>query len=77
MNGIRNGKGKEYYFDYQLKFEDEKIEDGEKFDFKFGLMFEGEYLNGIKHGKAKEYDKNGNLIFEGNYFYGQRCNFEK
>ena len=29
------------------------------------LIFEGEYLNGEKHGKGKEYDDNGKLIFEG------------
>ena len=28
------------------------------------LKNEGEYLNGIKHGKWKEYDNNGELKFE-------------
>ena len=34
--------------------------------------FEGEYLNGEKHGKGKEYDHTGKLIFEGEYLNGQR-----
>ena len=28
------------------------------------LIFEGEYLNGLRNGQGKEYDK-GKLIFEG------------
>ena len=31
------------------------------------LKFEGEYLNGLKNGKGKEYNCEGNLIFEGEY----------
>ena len=38
------------------------------------LIFEGEYLNGVRHGKGKEYDifENGKLIFEGEYLNGER-----
>ena len=36
------------------------------------LKFEGEYLNGKRHGKGKEYDGNGQLIFEGEYLNGKR-----
>ena len=36
------------------------------------MIFEGEYLNGDKHGKVKEYDSNGKLRFEGEYFNGQK-----
>ena len=38
-NGLKNGRGKEYYYD-----EDE-----------IKLIYEGEYLNGLKNGKGKEY----------------------
>ena len=31
------------------------------------LIYEGEYLNGEKNGKAKEYYFNGKLFFEGEY----------
>ena len=40
----------------------------------FFLKFEGEYLNEDKNGKGKEYDEDGNLIFEGKYLNGNKCN---
>ena len=33
---------------------------------------QGEYLNGLKHGKSKRYNKKGNLYFEGEYKKGER-----
>ena len=36
------------------------------------LQFEGEYLNGEKHGKGKEYNYDGELEFEGEYIKGKR-----
>jgi len=33
------------------------------------LEFEGEFLNGKKHGNAKEYNEEKILIFEGKYLY--------
>ena len=33
------------------------------------LVFEGEYLHGMKNGKGKEYDS-GEIIFEGEYLNG-------
>jgi len=37
------------------------------------LIIETEYINGIKlYRKAKEYNKNNNIIFEGEYFYGEK-----
>ena len=37
------------------------------------LEFEGEYLNGEKHGRGKEYDNDyGNLKYEGEYLNGVR-----
>ena len=35
------------------------------------LLFEGDYLNGIRNGKGKEYKLN-KLIFEGEYLNGGR-----
>ena len=35
------------------------------------LKYEGEYLNGKRHGKGKEY-YNGKLKYEGEYLYGKR-----
>ena len=37
------------------------------------LIFDGEYLNGIKNGKGKEYNRhNDQLIFEVEYLNGKR-----
>ena len=36
------------------------------------LIFECEYLNGQKNGKAKEYNNEGQLKFEGEYLYGHK-----
>ena len=36
------------------------------------IIFEGEYLNGLKHGYGKEYNKKGYLIFEGKFLNGER-----
>ena len=60
---INNGKGfiKEYY-DYSYYFKGE------------GLKYEGEYLNGEKHGKGKEYNEYGELIFEGEFLNGKKWN---
>ena len=53
-----NGKGKEYIYT----------------EYSGKLIFEGEYLDGKRHGNGKEYYSN-NLIFEGKYLNGKRhCN---
>ena len=36
------------------------------------LIFEGEYLNGLRNGKGKEYNNEGNKVFEGEYLYWLR-----
>ena len=65
---INNGKGfiKEYfnYFD----------KDYSNYSNKETLKYEGEYLNGEKHGKGKEYNPYGEIIFEGEYLNGKRWN---
>ena len=40
------------------------------------LIFEGEYLNNLRHGNGKEYE-NGQLSFEGEYSDGERNGFGK
>ena len=37
-----------------------------------GSEFEGEYLNGLKNGKAKSYNENNHLIIECGYLNGKR-----
>ena len=36
------------------------------------LIYEGEYLNGERHGKGKAYYSDGTLSFEGEYLYGKK-----
>ena len=54
LNGIRNGKGKEYYKDGKLKFVGEYL-NGEKwngkekeYDYDDRLIYEIKYINGKK-----------------------------
>ena len=84
LNGERNGKGKEYNDIASVLFEGE-FKKGKKWNninLKNGkgylkeyknntLIFEGEYLNGRRHGKGKEYDEDGELLYEGNYLNGE------
>ena len=49
-----------------------------EYDYYSGiLIFEGEYLNGKRHGKGKEYDKDGKILFEGEYLNGKKIEKEK
>ena len=69
LNGKRNGRGKEYYYDGTLLFEGEYLNGkkhgkGKEYYYKGTLRYEGEYLNGEKNGKGKEYNKD-HLIYEG------------
>ena len=72
LNGVRNGKGKEYepsgfISEKELKQEGENFKEPKEKE----LVYEGEYLNGERNGKGKEY-YNGKLIFEGEYLYNKR-----
>jgi len=76
LNGKRNGKGKEFYYDGELKFEGEYLNGkrngkGKEYYYCGELKFEGEYLNGKRNGKGKEYYYDGELKFEGEYLDGK------
>ena len=74
-NDKRNGKGKEYYPNGQLKFEGEYYCDYRKKGksyVKERIEYEGEFLNGLKNGKGKEYNDDNEIIFEGEYLNGER-----
>ena len=66
LNGKRNGKGKEYYSNGEIKFEGEYLfgsrSNGKEY-IKGKLEFEGEYDNECKW-NGKGYDENGNIIYE-------------
>ena len=71
ING--NGKVKEYQFDGKIMYKLNNNINGKEYDDYSGkLIFEGEYLNGKRHGKGKEYYTNGNTGFEGEYINGKR-----
>ena len=77
LNGEKNGKGKEYYFN-QLVFEGEykngkRNGKGKEYNEDKILIYEGEYKNGYKS-KGKEYYNNGKLYFEGDYISGEKWN---
>ena len=66
-----NGKGydKNGNIIYELKNGTGKVKE---YDDYGDLIFEGEYLNGLRNGKGKEYYDNGKLMFEGEYLNGLR-----
>ena len=76
LNGLRNGKGKEYHYNGKVLFEgeylnDKKIGKGKEYDSNGNLIFEGEYKFGHRL-EGKEYNNSGNLLYEGEYLYGLR-----
>ena len=72
INGKRNGKGKEYYYNGTLKFEGEYLFDkkwnGNGYDEKGNIIYK--LIKG--NGKVKDYFDDGTLLFEGEYLNGQR-----
>ena len=73
LQGKKNGKGKEYYYNGKLKYEGEylngkKIE-GIGYDNKQNIIMKIE-----RNGKGKEYYNNGKIQFEGDYYNGRRWN---
>ena len=71
-NGKRNGKGRKYDGNSNIKFEGEYL-NGKKWNGK-GYYNNGNIIYEIKQGKRyiKEYNNYGELIFEGEYLNGQR-----
>ena len=43
-------------------------------DLNKEIIYEGEYNEGLKEGKGKEFNKNGNILFEGDFLNGYRYN---
>ena len=68
MNGKRNGKGKEYYFNGNLRFEGDYLNGKRNGKWKEyyndcqKIIFEGEYKNGLRW-NGKGYDNN-NVVYE-------------
>ena len=74
FNELRwNGKGYNPYGSFEYKIKNGKGKIKEYYDDIYTkLLFEGECLYGKRSGKGKEFSPNGDLIFEGEYYDGQR-----
>ena len=75
VNGIKEGKGKEYLGDkllFEGVYKQGKRWNGNGIEYYGGkIVFEGIYNEGKKwDGKGKEYDHNDKLTFEGEYKEG-------
>ena len=76
-NGKRwNGKGYDYYGDEVFEIENGKGK-GKIFNYDGFLIFEGDYLNGVRNGKGKEYGVGGQILFEGEYYFGKKIKGKK
>ena len=68
-NGLRNGKGIEYYSNGNIKYEgdwiNDKYEGNGKYIWENGKVYIGQHKNGFKHGKGILYYPNGNIKYEG------------
>jgi len=77
LNRKKDGKGKEYHNNGELKFEGEYLNGkrngkGKEYNYNGKLIFEGEHLNGKRNGEGKENYFNDELMFEGEYLSGKR-----
>ena len=72
LNGLRNGKGKEYCYVKSIEFEGEYFND-KKWNYKT-YDKEKNIIYEIKNGKGyfKENDYYEGLLYEGEYLYGER-----
>ena len=78
LNGKKNGHGKEFYLNGDIKFEGDYLNGrrngkGKEFDYENKLKFEGNYSQGLRHGFGKTYDDN-KIIFEGDFSIGKKWN---
>ena len=59
MNYLCHGKGKMYYKNNTIKYEGEyvnnKMEGNGKYIFENDNYYEGQFMNGLKHGKGISY----------------------
>ena len=71
LNGKRNGKGTEYYYNGKIKFNGKYL-NGKKWNGK-GYDLNGKNIYDIKNGKGriKEYFSDGRVKFEGDYNNGE------
>ena len=75
LNGLRHGKGKEYYKNgtimYDGNFVNGKREGDGKYIDESGNYYIGQWLNDLQHGKGIVYYKNGTIMYDGNFINGK------
>ena len=71
LNGLKNGKGIQYYMDGKIKidgnFVNDKVEGDGIYYYEDGEFYNGQWKNDLRHGKGKEYYKNGIIKYEGDF----------
>ena len=71
LNGLKQGKGKLYYKNGNIKYDGDfvkdKFEGNGKYYYENGEYYNGQWFNGFKQGKGKIYYKNGNIKYEGDF----------
>ena len=71
---VKDGKGKEYYSNGNIKYDGEFINDKRegkgKFIWEDGEYYIGEWKDALKHGKGIIYYSNGNIKYDGNFING-------
>ena len=74
INGLRNGKGIDYYkngkIGYDGDFVNDKYEGNGKYIFENGEYYIGEWSNGQRHGKGAMYLNNGYIKYAGIFING-------
>ena len=70
-NGLRHGKGTEYYSNGKIKYEGDYINDKREGNGKYiwedGEYYIGQFKNGLRHGKGTMYYSNGEIKSEGDW----------
>ena len=74
LNGVKHGKGLEFYLNNKTKFEGEYLNGLKWNGIEYGIYDLEIYEIKNGNGFIREYDYNGNIIFEGEYLNGRRWN---
>ena len=69
LNGLKNGKGIEYYKNGKIKYDGDwisgKLEGYGKYYYENDEFYIGQWKNNLRHGKGIEYYKNGYIKYDG------------
>jgi len=75
LNGLKNGKGTEYYKNGKIKYAGDwvngKFEGYGDYYYEEGEFYKGQWKNNLRHGKGIHYYKNGYIKYNGNFVNGK------